>query len=87
MSEEKKNEILEEKLDAEELDAVSGGRYGHRCPKGTGKSTDDYQVKDQHGNCSSTYWKEKCSATVEHGSHCWSDDKCEHWSVKYTKID
>ena len=77
MSEEKKNEILQEKLDTEELEAVSGGK------KMESGSNNGPKI-DKHGGCSSNYWKEKCSATVENGSCCWKDDHCSVFSEKYT---
>ena len=76
MSEEKKNEILQEKLDAEELEAVSGGA----------NFRSDNAKHDGPGGCSSNYYKQKCSATVEEGSHCWRDDFCFHWSENYTEL-
>ena len=79
MSEEKKNEILEEKLDTEELEAVSGGR--NQSMKGP-----ENKGVHHHGGCSSNYYKQKCAATVEHGSWCHRDDWCTYWSEEYSKI-
>ena len=71
MSEEKKNEILGEKLDAEELDAVSGGHLF-----GAGGN----------GNCTSSYYEGGCHATVEKGSLCRSSDFCLVNDKKYSTL-
>ena len=82
MSEEKKNEILNEKLDTEELNAVSGGKP----PCDDGLSDEDLKIltAERKGNCSGLFYAEKCRATVENGSWCRSNDKCIHFDVKYT---
>ena len=60
MSEEKKNEILEEKVNTEELEAVNGG----------------WDIAEGKGGCKKCYYREGCTATVEEGSHCWKNDYC-----------
>ena len=73
MSEEKKNEILDENLDENELDAVSGGR-GHLfgAPGACG--------------CTGVWFAGKCKATVERWSQCRRNDFCNdsdcHYQVK-----
>ena len=79
MSEEKKHEILEEKLDENELDAVSGGiHHGRRVLKKTNLKP------DERNYCSGVYYAEKCKATVESGSWCGSNDRCMIFSEQYT---
>ena len=87
MSEEKKNEILEEKLDTEELDAVSGGGLptGDNCKDPSAEETKYWS--NRHGGCDKAFYKQKCKATVEHGSWCWSNDLCSRWSENYTIKD
>ena len=70
MSEEKKNEILLEKLDSSELEAVSGGRghlFGAAGP----------------GGCTGVWYEETCRATVERWSQCSSNDFCNNNECHY----
>ena len=72
MSEEKKNEILNEKLDKEEMDAVTGGGlFGARGS----------------GGCAKDFFGRTCTATVEKGSWCHSNDYCEAYSETYRHVE
>lgn len=78
MDEEKKNEILGEKYDTEEMEAVSGG--------GSLGPVKRVKTPDTHGGCNKNYYRQDCTATVEKGSHCWSNDWCIRWSETYSRV-
>ena len=40
---------------------------------------------DGKGGCTNIYYQQNCAATVEEGSHCWSNDYCPVFASKYTK--
>lgn len=54
-------------LSDEELDAVSGGELG----------------ASGHGGCSTNFYKERCTSTVEEGSWCGRNDWCYLFHVEY----
>ena len=59
--------VMNRELDDAEMDAVSGGGMG----------------ADHPGGCTRSYWAQECSATVEAGSWCSSNDWCQTWDVQY----
>lgn len=77
MSDEEKSEILEGELDMDELEAVSGG-FIHRGNK--------KQRTPHVGGCTKDFFSRPCSATVEEGSVCRTDDKCTFSSEFYEPL-
>ena len=77
-NEKKKEEILDQEIELDELDSVVGGvRRNHG-----GRSTDE--------NCTQTHKRSiyeggfaNCAATVEDGSWCETNDACHYSAVKY----
>ena len=72
MSDEKKQEILDQQPDTEELNAVTGGQL-----IGSGGS----------GGCARDFFDRTCTATVEKGSWCRRNDYCELFSEKYEHVE
>lgn len=72
--------VFSRELDAKELDTVTGGRaLDDGIPGGGIKGP-------KVGSCTGTYFAEKCTATVEDRSVCWTDDWCLIWDSVYTTI-
>ena len=69
MSEEQKKDILNQKVDEEQLDQVGGG---------TAFTAVVYEEK-----CTNISKRSDCAATVEMSSRCWSNDACMLWDCKY----
>ena len=82
MSEENKNEILKEKVDKEEMDAINGGNR----PPVTDERYSERHRALKEGGCSRNYYRQNCTATVEDGSWCWTNDRCHHFSEQYDVI-
>ena len=77
-------------LDDDELDDIAGGRTVlFDIDTGRWRYSDElgsYRGKSILGGCHSTLMIQKCTATVENGSMCWSDDACVIASSKYDKM-
>ena len=89
----KKSEILDQELDIEELEAVSGGDCSLR------KQEKDLNccVKDHYR----TYLKDGCAGTIQvtvktnkanhtryiTNSACLNNDRCSYWAVDYTDLE
>ena len=85
----KKSEILDQELDIEELEAVSGGN----CNLKDQEKDQNCCVKDHYR----TFWKDGCAATVkiskncsidnlEPDGYCANNDACAIWAVRYTDL-
>ncbi len=86
MSDEQKareDEVFDQELSADDLDAAAGGNWVDGGPK-----DDDWQ------NCVNHDYRQiyggkgfpNCAATVEDGSHCESNDACFIQAVQYRGI-
>ena len=84
-----KSEILDQELDIEELEAVSGGN----CNLKDQEKDQNCCVKDHYR----TFWKDGCAATVkiskncsidnlEPDGYCANNDACAIWAVRYTDL-
>ena len=55
-----------------------------RCRPAEGlEAVDDDELDAVSGGADRDFLTQGCSATVEYGSHCWSDDSCSIWDVTY----
>lgn len=87
MSEEEKaheNEVFDQKLDVEELDAVSGGDmwpfiYGEK--DSNKQYCTQFEHRPMYGPDGNQF--PHCAATVEKDSGCCRNDGCYKWTVVY----
>lgn len=80
----KKACILAASLSEEELEKVTGGNNGNGCPHAAKKGKQgELGSAGGNGNCGFDYYEGPCSATVEKGSWCWSNDYCTWVEVTY----
>ena len=85
MSDRKKREqeILNQEMSQDEMETVAGG-WGNNCLDGHQKKTCDWNTAIAYGRpLRNPDGSMNCSATVEDGSHCWSDDACYRQEVEY----
>ena len=71
----KESAIMDQELDLDELDQVSGGDCSLRDQEADQNCCvkDHFRIKAQHG----------CAATVESGSGCSNNDECIKYAVVY----
>ena len=83
----KKACILAASLSEEEMEKVAGGKKannGNGCPHAAKKGKQgELGSAGGNGNCGFDYYEGACSATVEKGSWCWSNDWCQWVDVWY----
>ena len=56
-------------------------------PAGKLEDVDDDELEAVSGGADRDWEKDGCSASVEDGSWCGSDDKCKIWDVTYDNFD
>ena len=83
-NEKKKEEILDQEIELDELDSVAGG-FGRKADFAGGSNT-----ADDINNCTRNHERNiylggfpNCAATVEDGSWCDTNDACLSSAVKY----
>ena len=69
-----------------EIDRAWREIEAHRPADGL-ETVDDDELEAVSGGADRDWEKEGCSATVEEGSHCWSDDYCIWVDVTYSNYD
>ena len=84
-NEKKKEEILDQEIELDELDSVAGGGFGKKVDFAGGSNT-----ADDINNCTRNHERNiylggfpNCAATVEDGSWCDTNDACLSSAVKY----
>ena len=70
----------------EEIDRVWWEIEAHRPAAGL-EDVDDDELEAVSGGADRDWETEGCSASVEYGSKCWSDDYCSLLSVTYDNYD
>ena len=78
---EKEQEIFNQELSQDELDAITGGtdRDAYNCIQSW--------IRDIYGNRElNIYNFPNCAATVEDGSHCDTNDACWTFAVDYKNM-
>ncbi|MDO5326250.1 MAG: hypothetical protein Q4G00_05935 [Clostridia bacterium] len=78
--------ILSPETAEEEIKQVWREIEAHRPAEGL-EAVDDDELEAVSGGADRDWEKEGCSATVEKGSWCGSDDDCIWWDVTYTNFD
>ena len=81
-SEEEVKAILGDQATEEEISLAWQEIERHRPAEGLEEVEDD-ELAAVSGGADRDYLTDGCSASVEAGSHCWSDDSCVHWDVTY----
>ena len=87
------NAATNRELDLDELADVTGGgnvfsgvNVSGFCTHLGADSLGSVNGERVLGGCQQCYFREKCSATVENNSWCFSDDYCNMVSSNYTRI-
>ena len=78
--------ILGPEAAEEEIERVWQEIQHHRPAEGL-EAVEDDELEAVSGGADRDYGEQGCAATVEEGSHCWSDDKCNYWAVTYGNYD
>ena len=78
--------ILGPEAAEEEIERVWQEIQRHRPAEGL-EAVEDDELEAVSGGYERDYGAQGCSATVEDGSHCWTDDKCTWWQVEYVNYD
>ena len=78
--------LLGSKATEEEIQQVWQEIQRHRPAEGL-EAVDDDELTAVSGGFDRDYPTQGCAATVEEGSHCWSDDKCNYLDVTYGNYD
>ena len=78
--------ILGPETAEEEINQTWREIEAHRPEDGL-EEVDDDELEAVNGGEMRDFDNQGCSATVEEGSHCWSDDACKMFEVEYFNVD
>ena len=78
--------ILGPETAEEEINQTWREIEAHRPAEGL-EAVDDDELEAVSGGADRDWETEGCSATVEEGSWCGSDDDCYYWDVTYSNFD
>ena len=78
--------ILGPETTEEEIDRVWQEIEAHRPAEGL-EAVDDDELEAVSGGADRDWENDGCSASVEYGSRCWSDDYCTCVEVTYDNFD